>query len=255
MPAQTAPLVGALGRSPSANAGFGIQDPIPEEEVLHRESSDEDEEDEEHQDYVQELVNKYTAPPQRGGALERSSTALPNNSKEQNDAPLPKKRSASEKQRAHLEKTREKALQVRRELAAKRKEEKELERKRKEEERILAKAEALMEQERRIEARLRARDVEKEIKKTSPVVKKRVKTPIPKPKKRQHIVVEESSDESSSDDYEIVKVIKRKRPAHQTTEKYAEANLLPVELRSNAPPQRGGAVHSQRVHSFFDDII
>ncbi|KNC99388.1 uncharacterized protein SPPG_09293 [Spizellomyces punctatus DAOM BR117] len=180
----------------------GMPDITDEEQSLN---DDDETNDDDHQDYVQELVNKYAGAEPNTGEVNASA---------------PKKRTASEKQRAHLEKSREKALQVRRELAAKRKEERELEKKRKEEERILAKAEALrVEQEKHVEARLRA---EEDLQNTSysHKTKKRIKTPIPK--KRWKIVVEESSDEEeddSSDDYEeVVKVIKKKRnrPVHHT---------------------------------------
>ncbi|KNC97281.1 uncharacterized protein SPPG_09453 [Spizellomyces punctatus DAOM BR117] len=163
-----------------------MPDITDEEQSLN---DDDETNDDDHQDYVQELVNKYAGP----GAANpgRDAGAEPNTGEV--NASAPKKQTASEKQRAHLEKSREKALQVRRELAAKRKEERELEKKRKEEERILAKAEALrVEQEKRVEARLRA---EEDLQNTS------------------------YKEDDSSDDYEeVVKVIKKKRnrPVHHT---------------------------------------
>ncbi|KNC96171.1 uncharacterized protein SPPG_09549 [Spizellomyces punctatus DAOM BR117] len=254
-------------------AGIPDQDITDEEQSLN---DDDETNDDDHQDYVQELVNKYAgAEPNAGrhagrGVANPGRDADPGRDTGEVNTSAPKKRTASEKQRAHLEKSREKALQVRRELAAKRKEERELEKKRKEDERILAKAEALrVEQEKCVEARLRNYMKDLQSHKTKA---KRIKTPIPK--KRRQIVVEESSDDSSDDDdYQVVKVIKRKRtrPVHPTradvvrfkngheyvghAEPYPSAEPYAGRHAGHGVANPGRDIMRTKPPSIFDDIV
>lgn len=195
--------------------------------------------DEEEHDYVQELVNKYA------GAKRKNDT-------QRGEEPPTSVKVCSEKQAAHLAKTREKALQVRRELAAKRKAEKEAEKRRKEEERILAQAEKLREQERRIEARLRKEQEELPV-----ATRIRRRTPIPKPAKKRVVVVEKkkiprqdfSSDEESEEEEPVRKIpmVTKKRTVNRIAKDTEKTYPQP---RSQQPPAT-----IRRMASLFDDII
>lgn len=208
-------------------------------------------------DYVQALVNKYA-----GASSIKDRTMNKKNEKADRDEPTssiedrtsrsskgqtPKRKVCSEKQKAHLEKTREKALQVRRELAAKRKQEKEAEKRRIEEEKILREAERIREQERRIEARLiKERELFKAADRTSRSSTKpsrvRKKTPIPRPAKRRIIVEDPSDDDDDESDSSQERYVRRKisKPRRD----------IPREVRRE-PVVRPSTIR----RSIFDDIV
>lgn len=202
-------------------------------------------------DYVQALVNKYAG---ASSIKDRTNKKDDKHEKADGDEPAssskgrtPKRKVCSEKQKAHLEKTREKALQVRRELAAKRKQEKEAEKRRIEEEKILREAERIREQERRIEARLlKERELSKAADRPSRSSTKpsrvRKKTPMPRPAKRRIIVEDPSDDDDDESDSSQERYVRRKISKDRRD--------IPRDVRRE-PVVRPSTIR----RSIFDDIV
>ena len=191
-------------------------------------------------DLIQQLVDKYScAKGDVDSCVMEEMT--------ENDPPVPpdrvrkKKREATEKQKAHLEKTREIALQKRRKYAARRKEEKA------EAERAAYEAEVAKRADEKIKEKItRAvsqQNRKRKIEIPEPEVKKAKQV-----KKVKNVAIVEESDVSSTDE-ESEEVVMRRKPVS------LNRKATPVPKQRRKPASEKHLLHPLPLHLMDTDIV